>query len=77
MARSTAQRELVFCRGKLRFSSFTKANKAARRTMRSKSRDGAYNAYHCRNCQGYHVGSDALGRPRRPLREIIVEDVEL
>ena len=75
MARSTAQREpAAFCAGKFRFANFNAAAKAARRTMRSKSRDGAYNAYHCRACQGFHVGSDALGRPKRPVRELEVID---
>lgn len=47
----------VACDGKKPFASFKQAKKAAGRKVRR-------NAYHCRFCGAFHVGS--IDRPRQP-----------
>lgn len=54
----------ISCTGKVRFKSFTRASTAAKRKP---GRD----AYACRFCHGYHVGTKQFAKrpPRRELAE--------
>jgi hypothetical protein len=56
------------CSGKKHFTRFTLANKAAARRNR---RDGGAHleAYHCRNCNGFHVGESRAYKQRDRRRE--------
>lgn len=58
------------CYGKLRFNTFTSADRAARRSRRSKARDSQpLQAYHCHSCSGFHVGNTGKKAARRPRYE--------
>ena len=60
----------VSCTGKIRFETFAGANRAARRARRGKG-DRALRAYACRECHGFHVGTNAKTQASRERRASI------
>lgn len=50
------------CNGKVSYSTFTTAAKAARRTRSDHGGAGKLNAYHCSLCGRFHCGNNVLGR---------------
>lgn len=61
----------AFCNGKLKFLTFTRAEKAATRSMRAKGREGDHmQAYHCSACGAFHVGTWLGPKPHRPRPKI-------
>lgn len=56
-----------FCDGKQRFSSFSDANRIARRS--SRRRDKPMRAYRCPSCHGFHFGNAMRPKSfwRRPI----------
>jgi hypothetical protein len=52
------------CNGKVSYSTFTAAAKAARRTRDDHGGAGKLNAYHCVRCDRFHAGNNTLGRRR-------------
>ena len=59
---------LMACTGKVRFDSYTQADRVRGR----RSVGIARNVYHCKLCNGYHVGTapPKSGRPRVPRETI-------
>ena len=59
----TTQSREYGCSGKVRFASHALAATAARRTPHGRNVPRV--PYHCRFCNGYHVGT-TIRRPRKP-----------
>ena len=59
----------VSCDGKIRFETFGGANRAARRARRKADR--SVKAYACRECRGFHVGTNAKTQASRERRAAI------
>ena len=57
------------CTGKIRFETFAGANRAARRARRKNDR--AVKAYACRECHGFHVGTNARTQAYRERKASI------
>jgi hypothetical protein len=57
------------CDGKQRFDSYSFAARLARRSRRKG--DTNRSVYHCRACNGFHIGSQLPGRVGRPREEEI------
>ena len=57
------------CIGKIRFETFGGANAAARRSRRKSDR--AVKAYACRECHGFHVGTNAKTQAYRERKASI------
>jgi hypothetical protein len=59
------------CRGKLRFETFSAAQKAAKRSRHGRG-DRTDEAYHCKFCSGFHVGTGTKPRHygKRPKQEV-------
>lgn len=59
------------CTGKVEFSTFAKAQRAAR-NLRRRQDDAMVAAYHCQHCNRFHVGEDDTGgRLRRGRPRVI------
>jgi hypothetical protein len=52
------------CRGKVSYSTWTAATKAAGRTRIDAGEGPALNAFHCRDCGRFHTGNNVLGKRR-------------
>lgn len=58
------------CTGKRHFSRFAQAAKAAKRRRRMDG--GAHvEAYHCRHCDGFHIGEARSYKKPNPKKELI------
>lgn len=63
------ERIVTGCNGKKRYESFRAADYAARR-LRQKVDESHVAAYHCRHCNGSHVGEARSHGKRNPRKDV-------